>query len=222
MWLVARKVTSGVPGRLQAAVEFLVEMVEDQAKKDELWNSWVEAWLRTTGFDTVRVVRDGSGASLVREGSRPHRLTVSAYDDTMRLVDSRDVHLGDEPVLGVGARPDPGGDAQQEHEPEQPPQPRHAGFSFDVDVGHVAQRAAWVDRDLCEQFAVALADWPRSGVPDQPEAWLLTVARNVIGNEYFSAPVWASTPFSMLSGVSSRCDANRAPTREGCAALRAS
>jgi F-type H+-transporting ATPase subunit a len=32
MWLVARKVTSGVPGRLQAAVEFLVEMVEDQAK----------------------------------------------------------------------------------------------------------------------------------------------------------------------------------------------
>jgi F-type H+-transporting ATPase subunit a len=32
MWLVARKVTAGVPGRLQAAVEFLVEMVEDQAK----------------------------------------------------------------------------------------------------------------------------------------------------------------------------------------------
>jgi F-type H+-transporting ATPase subunit a len=32
MWLVARRVTSGVPGRLQAAVEFLVEMVEDQAK----------------------------------------------------------------------------------------------------------------------------------------------------------------------------------------------
>ena len=32
MWLVARRVTSGVPGRLQAAVEFLVEMVDDQAK----------------------------------------------------------------------------------------------------------------------------------------------------------------------------------------------
>ena len=32
MWLVARKITSGVPGRLQAAVEFLVEMVENQAK----------------------------------------------------------------------------------------------------------------------------------------------------------------------------------------------
>lgn len=32
MWLAARKATSGVPGRLQAAVEILVEMVEDQSK----------------------------------------------------------------------------------------------------------------------------------------------------------------------------------------------
>ena len=32
MWLVARKATSGVPGRFQAAVEFLVDMVDSQAK----------------------------------------------------------------------------------------------------------------------------------------------------------------------------------------------
>lgn len=32
MWLVARRATAGVPGRLQAAVEILVEMVEDQSK----------------------------------------------------------------------------------------------------------------------------------------------------------------------------------------------
>ncbi|MEO7244639.1 MAG: F0F1 ATP synthase subunit A [Rubrivivax sp.] len=32
MWLAARKATAGVPGRFQAAVEMLVEMVEDQAK----------------------------------------------------------------------------------------------------------------------------------------------------------------------------------------------
>jgi len=32
MWLVARRMTPGVPGRMQAAVEFLVEMVENQAK----------------------------------------------------------------------------------------------------------------------------------------------------------------------------------------------
>jgi F-type H+-transporting ATPase subunit a len=32
LWLAARKATSGVPGRFQAAVEYLFEMVEDQAK----------------------------------------------------------------------------------------------------------------------------------------------------------------------------------------------
>jgi F-type H+-transporting ATPase subunit a len=32
MWWVAKRVTSGVPGRLQAAIEFLVEMVDNQAK----------------------------------------------------------------------------------------------------------------------------------------------------------------------------------------------
>ncbi len=32
MWLVARKVTSGVPGRAQAALEILIEMVATQAK----------------------------------------------------------------------------------------------------------------------------------------------------------------------------------------------
>ena len=32
LWRVARSVTSGVPGRMQAAVEFLVEMVDTQAK----------------------------------------------------------------------------------------------------------------------------------------------------------------------------------------------
>jgi F-type H+-transporting ATPase subunit a len=32
LWLVARKITSGVPGRLQAAVEFLIQMVDNEAK----------------------------------------------------------------------------------------------------------------------------------------------------------------------------------------------
>jgi len=32
MWLAARRATSGVPGRFQAGVEMLVEMVDDQAK----------------------------------------------------------------------------------------------------------------------------------------------------------------------------------------------
>jgi F-type H+-transporting ATPase subunit a len=32
MWMAARRATSGVPGRFQAAVEMIVEMVEDQSK----------------------------------------------------------------------------------------------------------------------------------------------------------------------------------------------
>lgn len=32
LWLAARKATAGVPGRFQAAVEILVEMVDSQAK----------------------------------------------------------------------------------------------------------------------------------------------------------------------------------------------
>ena len=32
LWLAARKATAGVPGRFQAAVEMLVEMVDNQAK----------------------------------------------------------------------------------------------------------------------------------------------------------------------------------------------
>ncbi|WP_439939890.1 aminopeptidase N [Nocardia sp. N13] len=60
--------------------------------------AWAEAWLRSTGFDTLVVTRDGDTPVLTREGTRSHRLTVSAYDDAMRLVDSRDVLLGDEPV----------------------------------------------------------------------------------------------------------------------------
>ena len=34
LWLAARKATSGVPGRFQAAVEMLVEMVDNQAKSN--------------------------------------------------------------------------------------------------------------------------------------------------------------------------------------------
>src|SRR5882762_5514797 len=33
---------------------------------------------------------------------------------------------------------------------------------------------------LSEAFAAALADWPRSGCPANPEAWLMTVARRKI------------------------------------------
>jgi len=40
---------------------------------------WAQAWLRTTGFDTLRVGRDDGVPVLHREGSRPHRTAVDAY-----------------------------------------------------------------------------------------------------------------------------------------------
>ncbi len=68
------------------------------AETDRDVRGWAQAWLRTTGFDTLVVTRDGDVPVLTREGSRPHRLSVSAYDDAMQLVATRDVLLGDEPV----------------------------------------------------------------------------------------------------------------------------
>src|SRR5262245_1183897 len=37
---------------------------------------------------------------------------------------------------------------------------------------------------LADAFVAALATWPRDGVPDKPEAWLLTTARNRLTARY--------------------------------------
>jgi RNA polymerase sigma-70 factor (ECF subfamily) len=47
-------------------------------------------------------------------------------------------------------------------------------------VAYLAARSrdlAAAEDALAEAFASALSHWPRSGVPDNPEAWLLAVAR---------------------------------------------
>jgi len=57
---------------------------------------------------------------------------------------------------------------------------RVARGSYGKLVAFLAQRTrnvAAAEDALADAFAAALADWPRSGVPDKPEAWLLTVAR---------------------------------------------
>jgi aminopeptidase N len=59
---------------------------------------WAEVWLRTTGFDTLRVVRDSDGLVLTREGSRPHRVRVASYDDSLARIGSRLLDLGDDTV----------------------------------------------------------------------------------------------------------------------------
>ena len=61
-------------------------------------HAWVDAWVRTTGFDTLVVDRDDDGPVLTRVGSRPHRVRISSYDESLALVDSRFVDVAGEPV----------------------------------------------------------------------------------------------------------------------------
>ncbi|WP_052460927.1 aminopeptidase N [Microbacterium gorillae] len=60
--------------------------------------SWAASWLRTTGYDTIRVTRDGDVPVLVRDGSRPHRFTVTGYDDRGAVVREALVDLADGPI----------------------------------------------------------------------------------------------------------------------------
>jgi aminopeptidase N len=59
---------------------------------------WAETWLRTTGFDTLRVGLEDGVPVLAREGSRPHRVRVTTYDESLTRLDSRLVDLADQPV----------------------------------------------------------------------------------------------------------------------------
>jgi RNA polymerase sigma-70 factor (ECF subfamily) len=55
-----------------------------------------------------------------------------------------------------------------------------ARHSYGKLVAFLAARTrdlAGAEDALSEAFAAALADWPQSGIPRSPEAWLLTVAR---------------------------------------------
>ena len=58
---------------------------------------WASLWLRSTGFDTITVTRDGDVPVLTRDGSRPHTLTVAAYDGSGEVGRTR-IDLDEEPV----------------------------------------------------------------------------------------------------------------------------
>jgi aminopeptidase N len=83
-----------------ATLEDLVSSLQSVTDRDV--RGWAEAWLRTTGHDTVRVGRRGAASGmplLVREGSRPHRLRVHGYDTG---ADGRLVSVWEE-VVDLGA-----------------------------------------------------------------------------------------------------------------------
>jgi predicted RNA polymerase sigma factor len=60
-----------------------------------------------------------------------------------------------------------------------PPRPRRAPQLRQARrlSGRAHARRGGAEDALSEAFAAALADWPLHGVPQTPDAWLLTVAR---------------------------------------------
>ncbi|MGA8847567.1 MAG: M1 family aminopeptidase, partial [Nocardioides sp.] len=83
-----------------ATLDDFVHALDSVSERDVV--GWARQWLRTTGYDTIRVERDAEDVPvLVRDGSRPHRLWVASYDLTgsdPRESERRLVDLGDEPV----------------------------------------------------------------------------------------------------------------------------
>ncbi|HZO68164.1 MAG TPA: aminopeptidase N [Kribbellaceae bacterium] len=70
--------------------------------------SWTEAWLRTSGVDTLRLTVDGTTAVLAG-GSRPHRILVGGYDlrdGRLVLRERGETETGPLPWLVDGPRPD--------------------------------------------------------------------------------------------------------------------
>ena len=79
-----------------ATLADLVDALDDASPREV--RAWAEVWLRQSGHDTIRVERDGDVPVLVRDGVRPHRFLVTAYDDGLAELDRRVVDLDAEPV----------------------------------------------------------------------------------------------------------------------------
>jgi aminopeptidase N len=79
-----------------ATLADFVAALDESSDRDV--HTWVERWLRTSGFDTLRVTRDGDVPVLHRDGVRPHRVRVTAYDDGLAAVASRFVDVAGSPV----------------------------------------------------------------------------------------------------------------------------
>lgn len=59
---------------------------------------------------------------------------------------------------------------------------------------------------LADAFATALERWPESGIPDNPEGWLITVARNRQRDVWKSAATRTSTPLDPAMEVVAPAD----------------
>lgn len=63
---------------------------------------WATSWLSTTGFDRIDIVNTDDGPALRRVGSRRHRISVAAYDDSLALVEVQQLEVGDNTVALPG------------------------------------------------------------------------------------------------------------------------
>ena len=102
-WLGDEDFLAGVNAHLgrhafgNATLEDLVSALDEASPRDV--RAWADAWLRTPGFDTVAVSRDGDGVPVLhREGTRPHRFTVTAFAADATIAGERLVDLDDEPL----------------------------------------------------------------------------------------------------------------------------
>jgi len=82
-----------------ATLDDFVAALDEATDRDV--RDWVRLWLRSTGFDTLRVELvgpDGAIPAVRRVGVRPHRVRVTAYDDSWTEVGSTLVDVHDDPV----------------------------------------------------------------------------------------------------------------------------
>ena len=108
-WLGRDDFLTGVNAHLtrhrfaNATLEDLLTALDAASPRDV--RAWAALWLRRSGHDTIRVTRSGDVPVLTREGTRPHRFTVTAYASTaststpgLEPVGSRLVDLADAPL----------------------------------------------------------------------------------------------------------------------------
>jgi aminopeptidase N len=121
-WLGEKDFLAGINthfARHKFANATLADFIDNLASATERdVHAWADAWLRTTGVDTLRpeiTEADGQWHLTVdHQGSRPHRITVGAYDTvpgednrlTLRERFELDVPQGDSAEPRPGRRPD--------------------------------------------------------------------------------------------------------------------
>ncbi|GIE33796.1 aminopeptidase [Actinoplanes italicus] len=101
-WLGEEDFLAGVNAHLtahrfaNATLEDLLSALDAASSRDV--RGWAEVWLRRSGHDTIRVTRRDDVPVVTREGVRPHRFTVCAYDQGLNLIGTRMIDLAGEPV----------------------------------------------------------------------------------------------------------------------------